>query len=277
MFYLNVLPSLFWQTFRGKRFLFKTGVVTSSLLYRFSEFLRAGYIASARNRLFFSFFDPFFFTMVSKQYRKRFFAAKLIFEKRFLLYFFVLVVKQPAPTILKNRALSYQMIIFVHGACVLVGLVICFFLNLFLNDDCVFCDLFADIEVMKRIETVKNRVKTELKVSVQVVDVKQQKFAEILDTKYKEFQQALVKRKRFSDIWVSFDRRENYLLNQEIRTLLTLDEIDPFIGLNESEPVGSEEMSINDYPDLLGFDFSQFLKSFDFSSIPIFSFTTFQK
>ena len=58
--------------------------------------------------------------------------------------------------------------------------------------------------VMKRIETVKNRVKTELKVSVQIVDVKQQKFAEIFDTKHKKFQQAFAKRKRFSDIWGFF-------------------------------------------------------------------------
>ena len=57
---------------------------------------------------------------------------------------------------------------------------------------------------MKRIEIVKNRVKTELKISMQVVDVKQQKFAEIFDTKYKEFQQAFAKRKRLSDIWGFF-------------------------------------------------------------------------
>ena len=55
---------------------------------------------------------------------------------------------------------------------------------------------------MKRIETAKNRVKTELKISVQIFDVKQQKFAEIFNTKHKEFQKALAKRKRLSDIWV---------------------------------------------------------------------------
>ena len=130
---------------------------------------------------------------------------------------------------------------------------------------------------MKRIETAKNRVKTELEISVQVVDVKQQKFAEIFDTKHKELQQAFAKRKRFSDIWASFDKRENDLLSQEIRTLQALDEIDPPVGLNESKFNGSEKVSINDYPELLDFDFSQFLKGFDFSSIPIFAFTTFQK
>ena len=52
--------------------------------------------------------------------------------------------------------------------------------------------------VMKRIETVKNRVKTELKVSVQIVDVKQQKFAEILDTKHKKLQQTFAKRKHLN-------------------------------------------------------------------------------
>ena len=136
---------------------------------------------------------------------------------------------------------------------------------------------FSDIVVIKRIEIVKNRVKTELNISVQIVDVKQQEFAEIFDTKHKELQQTFAKRKRFFDIWVFFDRRENDFLNQEIRILRTLDEIDLFIGLNESEPVDFEEISINDYPELLDFDFSQFLKKFDFSSIPIFVFTTFQK
>ena len=52
----------------------------------------------------------------------------------------------------------------------------------------VFLIIFFYVVVMKRIETVKNRVKTDLKVSVQIVDVKQQKFADILDTKYKKFQ-----------------------------------------------------------------------------------------
>ena len=130
---------------------------------------------------------------------------------------------------------------------------------------------------MKRIETAKNRVKTELKVSVQVVDVKQQKFAIFFDTKHKKFQQTFAKRKRFSNIWVFFDRRENDLLSQEIRIFQTLDEIDLLVGLNESEPGGSEKVSINNYPELLDFDFSPFLKKFNFSSIPISVFTTFQK
>ena len=112
---------------------------------------------------------------------------------------------------------------------------------------------------------------------MQVMDVKQQEFAEIFNTKHKKFQQAFAKRKRFSNIWVFFDRRENDFLSQEIRTLPTLDEIDLFVKLNESELNGSEKMSINDYPELFDFDFSQFLKSFDFSSIPISAFTTFQK
>ena len=112
---------------------------------------------------------------------------------------------------------------------------------------------------------------------MQIVDVKQQKFAEIFDTKHKELQQIFAKRKRFSDIWVSFDRRKNDFLNQEIRILRILNEIDFPIGLNESEPVGFEKISINDYPELFDFDFSQFLKKFDFSSIPISVFTKFQK
>ena len=131
--------------------------------------------------------------------------------------------------------------------------------------------------VIKRIEITKNRVKPELKASVQIVDVKQQEFAIFFDTKHKKLQQALAKRKRLSNIWAFFDRRENDLLNQEIRNFQILDEIDPLAGLNESEPAGSEEMSINGYPELFDFDFFQFLKKFDFSSIPISALKTFQK
>ena len=133
---------------------------------------------------------------------------------------------------------------------------------------------------MKRIETAKNPVKAEFEASVKNVDVKQKDWAslaKILDSKYKELQQVFAKRKRFSDIWAFFDRRENDFLSQKIRTFRALDEIDPFVGLNESEPVGSEEISINDYPELLDFDFSQFLEGFDFSSTPISAFTIFQK
>ena len=170
---------------------------------------------------------------------------------------------------------------FVHVVYALVGFVICSFRNLCVNNDCVFDNLFFfDIVTVKRIETVKNRVKAEFEAAVENVDVKQKNwvsFAKVLDFKYKELQQAFAKRKRFSDIWVFFDRRENDFLSQEIRTLRALDKIDPSGGLNESEPVGSEEVSINDYPELLDFDFSQFLKRFDFSSIPISAFTTFQK
>ena len=61
---------------------------------------------------------------------------------------------------------------FVRVVCVLVGFLICFFQNLFVNNDCVF--FFLILMVMKRIEAAKNRVKTEFEASVQNVDVKQQ-------------------------------------------------------------------------------------------------------
>ena len=167
--------------------------------------------------------------------------------------------------------------IFIHAVCALVGFVICLFRIPFVNKDCIPDSFLLLTVLMKRIEKTKNRIKAELKFFIQNVDVKQQNFNNFFNTKHKELQQALVRRKRFSDIWVSFDRRENDFLSQEIRTLRTLDEIDPPVGSNESEPAGSEEISINDCPELLDFDFFQFLKSFDFSSIPISAFTTFQK
>ena len=60
---------------------------------------------------------------------------------------------------------------------VLVGPVIYLFRNLFVNNDCIFFVLFFHLLTIKRIETVKNRVKTELEISVKNVDVKQENWA----------------------------------------------------------------------------------------------------
>ena len=97
--------------------------------------------------------------------------------------------------------------------------------------------------------------------------------------KHQNLKRAFAKQKRLRDIWASFDRREKNLLNQEIRTIRVLDVLD-FFSINDNETEffeNSAEISINDYPELFDFDFSQFLKGFDFSSIPISAFTTFQK
>ena len=100
-----------------------------------------------------------------------------------------------------------------------------------------------------------------------------------IGAKNRELQQAVAKQKRLREIWFSFDHRENDLLNQEIRTIRALDELDLFsIDDDKTEFFkNSAEISINDYPELFGFDFSQFLKGFDFSSIPISAFTIFPK
>ena len=103
--------------------------------------------------------------------------------------------------------------------------------------------------------------------------------AQHIGAKSREFQQTVAKQKRLREIWFSFDHRENDLLNQEIRIIRALDELDPpSIDDDETEPFeSSAKISINDYPELFDSDFSQFLKSFDFSSIPISVFTIFQK
>ena len=97
--------------------------------------------------------------------------------------------------------------------------------------------------------------------------------------KHQNLKRVLAKQKRLRDIWASFDRRENDLLNQEIRTIRVLDELNFFsIDDNGAEFFeSSAEISINDYPELFDFDFSQFLESFDFSSIPISAPAAFQK
>ena len=149
---------------------------------------------------------------------------------------------------------------------------------------------------MLRIEKIKNRIKFDLEVTIKAIDSKHMEVFSAIESadskrkkmefavqhigvKNREFQKAVAKQKRLREIWSSFDHRENDLLSQEIRTIRALDELDLFsINDNETEPFeGSAEISINDYPELLDFDFSQPLEGFDFSSIPIFTFTTFQR
>ena len=147
-----------------------------------------------------------------------------------------------------------------------------------------------------RIEKTKNRVKSDLEVTIKATDSKHMEILSAIEStdskrkkmelavqyigvKNRELQQAVAKQKRLREIWFSFDHRENDLLNQEIRTIRVLDELNFFfIDDNEAELFeSSAEISINDYPELLDFDFSQFLEGFDFSSIPISAPAAFQK
>ena len=186
---------------------------------------------------------------------------------------------------------------FIHVVFVLVGIVIYSYQNPFVNNDCV-SQFFFDswFALILRIEKTKNRVKSDLEATIKAIDSKHMEIfsaiesadskrkkmelaAQHIGVKNRELQQAVAKQKRLREIWSSFDHRENDLLNQEIRTIRALDELDFFsIDDNETEPFGgSVKISINDYPELLDFDFSQFLEGFDFSSIPIFTFATFQR
>ena len=56
----------------------------------------------------------------------------------------------------------------------------------------MFLVIFFDVVAVKRIETVKNRVKTELEISMQIVDVKRQKFAIFLIQNIKNFNKLLL-------------------------------------------------------------------------------------
>ena len=124
----------FWQTFRGKPFLIKTGIVTSSPLCRFSDFFRAGYIISVL-RHFFCFPEPsIFWPWSANNIKTVFLLPVLSLKKGFLRCFLVLAVKQSTPIILKNRASSHQTIMFIHVVCFLIGPVI---YSLFVNNDCV--------------------------------------------------------------------------------------------------------------------------------------------
>ena len=143
-----------------------------------------------------------------------------------------------------------------------------------------------------RIEKTKNRVKSDLEATIKAIDSKHEEIVtaiDLADSKRKEMEfdiglkhqnlkRVFAKQKRLRNIWVSLDRRENDLLSQEIRTIRVLDELIFFsIDDNGAELFeNSAEISINDYPELLDFDFSQLLEGFDFSSIPISAPATFQ-
>ena len=97
--------------------------------------------------------------------------------------------------------------------------------------------------LIKRIEKTKNHVKSDLEATIKAIDSKHMEIfsaiesadskrkkmefaAQHIKLKNREFQQALAKQKRLREIWFSFDHRENDLLNQEIRTIRVLDELD---------------------------------------------------
>ena len=159
----------------------------------------------------------------------------------------------------------------------------------------VSCNVFLFLTIsVKRIEETKNRVKSDLEATIKATDSKHAEVVtaiDLADSKRKEMEfdiglkhqnlkRAFAKQKRLRDIWVSFDRREGDLLSQKIRTIRVLNALNLFSIDNdvEAEPFeSSARMSINDYPELLDFDFSQLLESFDFSSIPISAPATFQR
>ena len=140
---------------------------------------------------------------------------------------------------------------------------------------------------MKRLEKTKIRVKSELEVTIKFSDSKNVKMVSIIkrvkfvvqniDIKQQKFQQVLAKQKRLSEIWVFFDRRKNDLINQKIRTIRALDKLLFFsIDNDEAEPTeGFAEMFFNYIPELNNVDFSQILNGYDFSSIPISAPATF--
>ena len=64
------------------------------------------------------------------------------------------------------------MIIYVHVVCVLVGFVIYLFWNLFVNNDCVFIFIFYFDCFNKTYRKTKNRVKSDLEVTIKAIDSK---------------------------------------------------------------------------------------------------------
>ena len=122
-FHLNVLPRLFWQTFPANLFCLKLNRNIFPLI-SFFGILHAGYITSVLGHLFLFFFAPFFLPWSADSKKIASLLLNLFLKRGFFLCFFVLAARQPTPTILKNRASSHQIIIFIHVVFVLVGPVI---------------------------------------------------------------------------------------------------------------------------------------------------------
>ena len=166
-------------------------------------------------------------------------------KKAFLLCFFVLAAKQLTPTILNNRVLQHQTVIFIHAACVFVGFVICSFQNLFINNDCVLFVLFVLFLICFNETYRKNQKSCEIWFEgchqshwfqtrgnffcywIGRFQTKKEKesVAQHIGLKYREFRRVFAKQKRLRDIWGFFDRRENDLLKQKIRIIRALDKI----------------------------------------------------
>ena len=106
---------------------------------------------------------------------------------------------------------------------------------------------------VKRIEKVKTRVKSEFETTIKVSDSKNVEVVFVMKevesavknigVKQREFQQMLAKQKRVRNL-IFFFRREDDLINQEIRTIRALDELD-FFSIDDDEAElfeGSAEM-----------------------------------
>ena len=78
-------------------------------------------------------------------------------------------------------------------------------------------------------------MKSELGITIKVSDSKNVKIVSVMkkmesvvkifDVKQQKLQQMLAKQKRLFEIFFFFDRRENDLINQKIRTIRVLDEL----------------------------------------------------
>ena len=220
----------------------------------------------------------------------------LLSKKVFLVCFLVFVAKPPIPTVLKNRASSHQIIIFIYIVCAVVDFVIYFFRNLLLNNDCVL--IFFHFDYFNETHG-KNQKSYEIRFGschqnywfqicgnlfchwIRQFQTKKKLESAVqhIGLKYWEFQQVFAKQKRLREIWGFFDFGKNDLLNQKIRNFRVLDQLNIFsFDDDETEFVESfAETVFNENPELYKIDFSKILDRFDFSPISVFLFATFRK
>ena len=233
--------------------------------------------------------------MVNNRHKNRFFAVKVIAEKNFPAIYpcFGCVTANPnhfeKPCFVASDDIVYSRCVRLGRKC-----------DLFFSEsvcEWTLCSFFPFLTVLiKRIEKAKNLVKSNLEAAIKTIDSKHveilfaiesadskrkkmESVAQNIGLKHQKLRQAFAKQKRLRNIWAFFDRRENDLLNQKHRIIRALDEINPFSINDDGAKLleNSAELSFNQNPELSDFGYSQIFDGFDFSSTPIFPFTTFQK
>ena len=151
--------------------------------------------------------------------------------------------------------------------------------DVFIPDSVCLCNPFANFDrfflttfLVKRIDSAKSKIKTQLEASARDVTQRQESAISLqseLCRQHHSLTLALSKQKRLSEIWNSLQHREDDLVKQEVRTLRQLDELDSNLG--EAEDPSAVDIPGNQLSLVQEGETSSILNVFD----PSFDFDSF--